>query len=105
MDSSYSYDKDGKEFETHYTLHLYLNDSKEFDPSSDLVGGATAFLSRERKSRQRKMDVNPRAGSVLIFQHRGLLHEGSIVKEGTKYTVRSDILYEWIPKKEEHEGN
>jgi hypothetical protein len=45
--------------------------------------------------------VNPKAGSVLIFQHKGLFHEGSKVTKGTKYTMRTDILYEWVPTKEE----
>lgn len=80
---------------TFYTVHLYLNDSAENDAQSDLVGGATAFLSRKLDA---KVDVNPKAGSVLIFQHRGLFHEGSMVDKGTKYTMRTDILYEWIPK-------
>lgn len=35
-------------------------------------------------------------GSVLIFQHGGLLHEGAEVKEGVKYTMRTDILYKWV---------
>ena len=57
------------------------------------MGGATAFLSRDRK---RRVDVNPQMGSVLIFQHEGLLHEGAEVKEGVKYTMRTDILYKWV---------
>lgn len=42
------------------------------------------------------MDVNPKAGSVLLFQHDGLPHEGAVVKEGIKYTMRTDIVYEWV---------
>jgi len=30
---------------------------------------------------------------VLIFQHRGLLHSGDDVVEGTKFTMRSDLLF------------
>lgn len=78
---------------TFYTIQLYLNDSAANDPQSDLVGGATAFLSRKGDAR---IDVNPKAGSVLIFQHRGLFHEGARVDKGTKYTMRTDILYEWV---------
>lgn len=80
---------------THFTLHLYLNDSAaESSNGEGTVGGATAFLSPDG---ERRFDVNPKAGSVLIFQHRRLKHEGAVVKEGVKYTVRSDILYEWFP--------
>lgn len=40
--------------------------------------------------------MNPKAGSVLLFQHRGLLHEGAVVTAGTKYTIRTDIIYEYV---------
>lgn len=61
------------------------------------VGGATRFLSRDRK---RAYDVDPRAGTALLFQHDGLLHEGARVEAGVKYAVRMDILYEWVPAEE-----
>lgn len=97
-DGPYFYtDENGREFQTHYTIQLYLNDSAENDPNSDLVGGATAFLTRKSDGR---VDVNPKAGSVLIFQHSGLLHEGARVEKGTKYTMRTDVLYEFIPDTE-----
>ena len=105
-DGPYWYDKGKTEFQTHYTVHLYLNDSVENNPGSDLVGGATAFLERRGEKR---VEVNPKIGSVLIFQHKGLFHEGAKVDKGTKYTMRTDILYEWVPetepeKTEEKEG-
>ncbi|KAM0358831.1 hypothetical protein ACHAPY_004348 [Fusarium culmorum] len=98
-DGAYFYTEGpGKEFETFYTVHLYLNDSAENDPSSELQGGATSFLDRRGEKR---VDVNPKAGSVLIFQHKGLFHEGALVNRGIKYTMRTDILYEWIADKDE----
>ncbi|KAL7810274.1 hypothetical protein V8C44DRAFT_332785 [Trichoderma aethiopicum] len=85
-DASYRPDTtDGSILETYYTVHLYLNDK-------GLVGGATAFLSRDRSKR---LNVNPKAGSVLIFQHPMLTHEGAEVLEGTKYTMRTEIMYRW----------
>ncbi|KAK0710717.1 hypothetical protein B0H67DRAFT_583275 [Lasiosphaeris hirsuta] len=99
-DGAYSEEKDGKAYRTHYTVHLYLNDSAievedgpEGSPSADLVGGATSFLSLDYS---RKLDVNPKAGRVLIFQHEGLYHSGDDVVKGTKYTMRTDIMYELI---------
>ncbi|KAL6857479.1 hypothetical protein ACO1O0_004915 [Amphichorda felina] len=94
-DGPYYYDVGKTEFQTHYTLQLYLNDSAEASGGTgeELVGGATAFLSRDKK---RRVNVNPKAGGVLIFQHEGLLHEGAEVKAGVKYTMRTDILYEWV---------
>lgn len=40
--------------------------------------------------------MNPKAGSILLFQHSGLLHEGARVEEGVKYTMRTDIVYELV---------
>lgn len=65
----------------------------EAGASAELVGGATSFLSNDAKS---KVDVDPKAGRVLIFQHRRLFHCGDDVVEGTKYTMRTDIMYELI---------
>ncbi|TDZ71634.1 hypothetical protein CTRI78_v001979 [Colletotrichum trifolii] len=80
---------------THYTVHLYLNDSvaEVGEDKADLVGGATSFLSSDEK---RKVDVNPKAGRVLIFQHTMLYHSGDDVLAGTKYTMRTDILYKMV---------
>ncbi|XXH04217.1 hypothetical protein Hte_010631 [Hypoxylon texense] len=95
-DSAYHEVSDGHAVMTHYTLHLYLNDSKqEVGDKAELVGGATSFLSSDER---RKLDVDPKAGRVLIFQHRRLYHSGDEVKEGTKYTVRTDIMYRSRPK-------
>lgn len=41
----------------------------------------------------RRMDVTPKAGRVLLFQHRLLIHSGDDVVNGTKYTLRTDIMY------------
>ncbi|KAI2466429.1 hypothetical protein F4781DRAFT_353329 [Annulohypoxylon bovei var. microspora] len=82
---------DGHAVMTHYTLHLYLNDSRqEVGEKSELVGGATSFLS---PNQERRVDVDPKAGRILIFQHRRLYHSGDDVKAGTKYTMRTDIMY------------
>ncbi|KAI9648989.1 hypothetical protein NHQ30_001555 [Ciborinia camelliae] len=91
---------DGSE-RSFFTIHLYLNDSAqelEKDPNTSkfskdsnmLRGGATTFHSRDMKER---LDVDPKAGRVLIFQHRRLLHSGDDVVKGVKYTMRSDLMY------------
>ena len=85
------------------TLHLYLNDSvqalrelsaagKVGEKSSDVTceGGATTFHSVDNT---RKLDVDPLAGRVLIFQHRRLLHSGAEVTKGFKFTMRTDVMY------------
>jgi len=64
---------------SHVTVQLYLNDR--------FKGGATRFLCGARH-----YDVKPKVGSVLIFDH-DLLHEGSKVTGGIKYSMRSDIMF------------
>ena len=59
------------------TLVFYLNDGFE--------GGATDFPELEK-------NIVPRAGRALLFQHR-ILHEATPVLSGTKYVLRTDILY------------
>ncbi|OIW23613.1 hypothetical protein CONLIGDRAFT_719229 [Coniochaeta ligniaria NRRL 30616] len=94
-----AYREPGKDIKTLFTLHLYLNDSKQtVGDRAELQGGATSFLSRDER---RKMDVDPKAGRVLIFQHRNLYHSGDDVLSGIKYTMRTDIMYELVPVPEE----
>ncbi|PQE15750.1 oxidoreductase domain-containing protein [Rutstroemia sp. NJR-2017a BBW] len=80
-----------------FTIHVYFNDSAQelekegkVPPKGMLRGGATTFHSTDMKER---LDVDPKIGRVLIFQHRRLLHSGDNVVEGIKLTMRSDIMY------------
>ncbi|KAI9732556.1 MAG: hypothetical protein M1834_003891 [Cirrosporium novae-zelandiae] len=68
-----------------FTFHLYLNELE-----GNLPGGATTFHSYNM---DRRLDVKPKPGRVLIFQQQGLLHSGDDLNEGVKYTVRSDMMY------------
>ena len=71
-----------------YTLHVYLNESK---PENKLIGGATTFHSRSMELREHS--VYPKAGRILIFQQRDMLHSGQEVLEGVKLTLRTDLMY------------
>ncbi|TVY85954.1 hypothetical protein LAWI1_G008578, partial [Lachnellula willkommii] len=90
-----------------FTLHLYLNDSaqalgikepmfgflkgKNANGEEEMLrGGATTFHSLDKKKR---LDVDPKAGRVLIFQQKRLYHSGDDVTAGIKYTLRSDLMY------------
>ncbi len=92
-----------------FTIHLYLNDSAQALEAENgnqsetqglsstgekptLRSGATMFHSRNY---QKEMPVDPKAGRVLIFQHRGLLHSGAEVTAGVKYTMRSDLMFQF----------
>ena len=94
-------------------MHLYLNDSaqvlglnnlenreqavtKEFEQETAgelLFGGATTFHSH--KDPEKRMDIDPKAGRVLIFQQKRLLHSGDDVVAGIKYTMRSDLMFQF----------
>ncbi len=64
---------------TLHTVLTYFND--------DFEGGQTRF------SEQVERIVEPRPGRVAIFQHK-IRHEGCPVVRGTKYAMRSDLLFE-----------
>jgi hypothetical protein len=70
-----SYVRDESEA-SYFTFMIYLNDNFE--------GGDTGFSDSLR--------IQPKQGTALIFLH-DLLHEGSSVLKGTKYVLRTDIMY------------
>lgn len=62
-----------------FTFLIYLNE--------DFTGGSTGFFEPGR------FHVQPKTGSLLLFHHPQL-HEGAVVESGTKYVLRSDVMYE-----------
>jgi predicted 2-oxoglutarate/Fe(II)-dependent dioxygenase YbiX len=68
------------------TIQLYLNDV----PESDQGNGSTAFL-RDKNSRT-MVHCGCSVGKILVFQH-DILHQGSELKFGQKYTMRTDVMY------------
>ena len=103
-----SYETPDRKERSYFTLHLYLNNASEIVTNEDLekmdaeerkaetrkkdvlIGGATTFHSYDMR---RKFDVLPKAGRILLFQHRDLLHSGDDVLQGVKYTMRTDLMY------------
>ncbi|MBX2801320.1 MAG: 2OG-Fe(II) oxygenase [Myxococcales bacterium] len=88
----YRYDP-GQQFDLHFdgwwappgttlrsllTLMVYLNE--------DFDGGRTRFPDAE-------VEVIPRTGTALLFVHRQL-HEGAVVTRGTKYVLRTDVMFD-----------
>lgn len=80
-----TYETPAKDLRSFYTLHLYLNDAVA--SGGEVEGGATTFHPPLDAS-DRRVDVDPKMGRILIFQHRQLLHSGDEVKKGIKYTMR-----------------
>lgn len=68
------------------TLQIYLNEG--FD------GGETTFLDFDELVR---VPVVPKTGMILVFEH-DLYHEGSLLRSGNKYTIRTDVLYNFLNK-------
>lgn len=83
--------KDGQQFKKHVdgsfkrdefehskiTFMVYLNE--------DFTDGKTVFVNPFE-------EVEPKTGRLLLFAH-GQLHKGNEVPEGTKYVLRSDVMY------------
>ena len=84
-----------------FTVVIYLN--------ADLEGGATSFLSEGGglhkhvhvapcyinpyfTSGKVICSVSPKAGTAVIFNH-DTLHEGQPVTKGTKYIIRTEIMF------------
>lgn len=68
--------------ETCISLHsvlVYFND--------DFEGGETRFQE------QIEQTITPKRGMAAIFQHK-LRHEGCPVRRGTKYAMRTDVIYD-----------
>jgi prolyl 4-hydroxylase len=61
-----------------YTFMVYLN--------HDFAGGETSFMVEPEKM------IVPEAGMALLFQHH-IIHEGCPVRVGTKYVIRTDLMY------------
>lgn len=58
------------------TLMIYLNEG--------MVGGATELDELGR--------VEPETGKALLFQH-AIRHQGAPIEKGTKYVLRTDVMY------------
>jgi predicted 2-oxoglutarate/Fe(II)-dependent dioxygenase YbiX len=68
------------------TVMLYLNDAAEF------AGGSTRFKSARAQDASTLAVVEPKAGTAIVFDH-DLWHEGEPVSGGTKYVLRTDVMY------------
>ena len=63
---------------SYFTFMVYLND--------DFNGGETRF---------REHEIVPKRGTALFFLH-SLEHEGSEVSQGTKYVLRTEVMYRLV---------
>lgn len=66
----------GLDEKSYFTLVIYLN--------GNCLGGETEFQSGAK--------FQPLAGDALCFEHQ-LIHRGAEVIQGSKYVLRTDVLY------------
>ncbi len=91
-DDTYVYDAspEGKKQSSLFTFLIYLND--------DFEGGETTFfLPSAREGTLNAYPVRPVMGAVAIFPHgdtTAVLHEGTGVRKGAKYVIRTEIEYD-----------
>jgi hypothetical protein len=71
---------------SYITVQIYLNDLDEEN------GGATTFIKDVYNKIYKDYSVIPKVGRVLLFEH-DIEHEGSILKSGVKYCIRTDVMY------------
>ncbi len=71
---------------THLTCMLYLNDAGQFR------GGHTRYYAGRTEDSELLGTVAPEAGTAIVFDH-ALWHDGEAVTHGTKYVMRTDVLY------------
>jgi Rps23 Pro-64 3,4-dihydroxylase Tpa1-like proline 4-hydroxylase len=74
---------------SYITVQIYLNDLKEED------GGATTFIKNTYNKIYQDYSVIPKVGRVLLFEHE-IEHEGSLLNNGLKYCIRTDVMYKII---------
>ena len=74
---------------SYITVQIYLNDLKEED------GGSTTFIKDAYNKIYQDYSVIPKVGRVLLFEHE-IEHEGSILNNGLKYCIRTDVMYSII---------
>ncbi|KAI6036381.1 hypothetical protein BKA83DRAFT_4162091 [Pisolithus microcarpus] len=87
------YDESVKDMHTgaksEWTLLIYLTGVED-----GIKGGETVFYNDRGKLRETIVAPLTR-GMVLLHRHGNecLLHEGTLVQEGTKYVLRSDLMF------------
>jgi hypothetical protein len=91
---SFNVHEDGYYEESHdkrsfATVMIYLNNV------DNELGGSTNFIDHSIK-------LQPREGLGIIFLVDGIMHEGSTLKGGNKYILRTDIMYKATKMKNEN---
>ncbi|KIJ69221.1 hypothetical protein HYDPIDRAFT_80229 [Hydnomerulius pinastri MD-312] len=73
-----------------WTLLIYLSGVED-----GVEGGETLFYEDERGKPRETITAPLTRGTALLHRHGNecMLHEGSVVRKGTKYILRSDLMF------------
>ncbi len=92
IDGRIETEENGQKQESRITFMIYLSD--------DFQGGQTIFDYKNEENEENQqnkkvevIEIKPKAGTALCFVHE-IKHEGKPVPTGTKYVLRSDIMFE-----------
>jgi len=80
---------------THFTVLVYLNGGEQ-DPLALRVRGGETVFWKDHDGKRPALSFPPTRGVCLFHGHGDecMTHEGAGVVEGTKYILRTDIVYE-----------
>jgi len=73
-----------------WTLLIYITGQED-----GVEGGETVFYVEEKNKTREVITVPLTRGTALLHRHgmECLLHEGSVVRKGVKYVLRSDLMF------------
>ena len=74
------------------TIQIYLNEGMEGGETTFFKENPWTYATHLNDPTSQPLPVHPKTGRVLIFQH-DITHEGSLLISGTKYTIRTDVMY------------
>lgn len=87
-------------YQSVYTMLIYLNEEFEGGKTGywpDHAGIHCRFLRKEEQQhdsvKAHQVSVTPTTG-LDVLQDQNILHEGLPVKQGTKYILRTDVIFE-----------
>jgi len=95
--------RDGQSFKPHVDGAFKRNDDEVslitalIYLSEDFEGGSTYLIGVNE-------NVVPKKGMLLLFDHK-ILHAGLLVTSGTKYVLRTDVMYRKIKEETNNETN
>ncbi len=90
----FPYERDNGQ-KSYLTLLIYLNDAFE--------GGETLFDDSCSEESFDDVVVIPQPGMALFFEH-STYHKGEVVTEGTKYVMRTDVMYSALEEEPDEDG-